>query len=217
MRRLNPRIRLPRFLNRCFPSAIWRASVETKEVFLTFDDGPVPEVTPWVLDLLKKEDIKACFFCVGENVKRHPDVYRWVLREGHQVGNHTFNHLQGLKTKDPAFLSNVEKASQYINSCLFRPPHGWMRRSQYEQLSLTYTVVMWDIISGDYRKELTPKDVIKNVLKTVRPGSIIVFHDSIKAQKNLEVALPVIIRKLKRKGYSFGKLTENNRQMKMAI
>ena len=217
MQRFNPRIRLPQFLNWFFPSALWRVSTNGDEIFLTFDDGPVPEVTPWVLDLLKKENIKACFFCVGENVKRHPEIYQRILDEGHQVGNHTFNHLQGLKTEDSQFFKNTALAAKYIKSDYFRPPHGWMRHSQYEQINNTYQIVMWDIISGDYRSDITPRKVSKNVLNTVRRGSIIVFHDSYKAQKNMTKALPVVIRKLKKRGYVFGKLPRVEHKMKVAI
>ena len=128
MQTLDPRIRLPRFLTACFPEALWRIPGNSKQVFLTFDDGPVPEVTPWVLDLLKEENIKACFFCVGENVMRYPQLYQRILDEGHQVGNHTYNHLQGLKTPNIHFFRNVVKASKYIDSQFFRPPHGWMKQ-----------------------------------------------------------------------------------------
>ncbi len=217
MQRFDPRIRLPQFLTRCFPGALWRVPVSANQVFLTFDDGPVPEVTPWVLDLLKKEGIKACFFCVGENVERYPDIYKRILDEGHQVGNHTFNHLQGLKTPNAGYFRNIEKAAQFISSDFFRPPHGWMRRSQFEYLNRNYQVVMWDIISGDYKQELTPDAVVRNVLDFVRPGSIITFHDSHKSKKNLYQALPVIIQKLKEKSYQFGELPRANQEMKVAI
>ncbi|WP_423130002.1 polysaccharide deacetylase family protein [Gaoshiqia sp. Z1-71] len=204
MQRFDPRIRLPQFLTRYFPGAIWRIPSAGNQVFLTFDDGPVPEVTPWVLDLLKKEQIKACFFCVGENVMKYPEIYRRILEEGHRTGNHTFNHLQGLKTPDADYLRNVEKAAGYIDSRFFRPPHGWMKRSQFRQLSKQYQVVMWDLISRDYRKDLTPEAVVRNVTNFVRPGSVIIFHDSYKAKTNLYPALPEVIRRLKMKGYQFG-------------
>lgn len=217
MQRFDPRIRLPRFLNGFFPSAIWKGSAENNTIYLTFDDGPVPGVTPWVLDLLKREQIEACFFCVGENVRQYPDIYQRILDEGFQVGNHTYNHLQGIKTEDKLFIENIELAAQYIDSDFFRPPYGLMKKSQYELIAKDYQVVMWDIISGDYRSELTPDKVEKNVLKTVRPGSVIVFHDSYKAEKNLKGSLPDIIRKLKEMGYSFGKLTKNMQQVQKVV
>lgn len=206
MQFLDPRIRLPQFLTGCFPRAIWKGPAAENQVYLTFDDGPVPEVTPWVLELLKKEDLKACFFCVGENVQRFPHIYRQILNEGHLTGNHTYNHLQGLKTRTRHYLENVEKATGYIDSRFFRPPHGWMRKAQYKAISRKFQVVMWDLVSCDYRQTLTPEDVSGNVLKYIRPGSIITFHDSWKAKRNLYGALPVVIRELKTRGYRFGDL-----------
>jgi peptidoglycan/xylan/chitin deacetylase (PgdA/CDA1 family) len=212
MLRFDPRIRLPKLATRYFPNALWRLPGDEKKVALTFDDGPVPEVTPWVLNLLKEENIKACFFCVGENVERHPEVYQQIIADGHQVGNHTFNHLQGLKTTDDAFFANVEKAATYVDSEFMRPPHGWLRKSQYRELTKNYQVVMWDIVSRDYITNVSPESVVNNVLKFVRPGSIIIFHDSVKAQKNLQPALPVVIRKLKEDGYQFALLPEKGKQ-----
>ena len=212
MLRFDPRIRLPKLATCCFPNALWRLPGDEKKVALTFDDGPVPEVTPWVLSLLKEEGIKACFFCVGENVARHPEVYQQIIADGHQVGNHTFNHLQGLKTKDEAFLANVEKAALHIDSEFMRPPHGWMRKSQYLELTKNYQVVMWDLISRDYQADISPEGVVSNVIRFVRPGSIIIFHDSLKAQKNLKGALPVVIKELKHKGYQFTLLPETGKQ-----
>ena len=217
MQKFDPRIRLPRVLNGCFPGALWRLPGEAMKVVLTFDDGPVPEITPWVLDVLKGEQIQAVFFCVGENVKRYPRIYKRILDEGHQVGNHTFNHLQGLKTSNKNYLNNIEKAAGYIDSDLFRPPHGWMRRSQFNEISKHYRVVMWDILSGDYKSELAPEVVAQNVLDFVRPGSIITFHDSFKAKRNLTYALPVIIHQLKEEGYQFSQLQKADGQVKIAI
>ncbi|MGE4587790.1 MAG: polysaccharide deacetylase family protein [Mangrovibacterium sp.] len=204
----DPRIRLPRFVTRWFPEALWRMPDTGKRVYLTFDDGPIPGLTPWLLGLLREEKLKACFFCVGENVQRHPQVYRSILEEGHLTGNHTFNHLHGLKTPSPVFLENVARAGEYIDSVFFRPPHGWMRRKQYLQLIRQYRVVMWDLVSCDYRQSAGPNEVAANVLKHVRPGSVITFHDSLKSERNLRQALPRVIRELKDRGYSFGSLDE---------
>jgi len=208
MRFVDPRIRLPQFLTRVFPGALWRIPSSVDEVFLTFDDGPVPGVTPWVLNLLKQEEIKACFFCVGENVQRYPQVFQQILDEGHLVGNHTFNHLQGLKAPTGEYVENIKKAGQLVNSPFFRPPHGWMKRDQYKWLNRHYQVVMWDLVSGDYRQNLSSGAVVRNVLEYVRPGSIITFHDSVKSKKNLCGALPVVIRELKQRGYRFGRLSD---------
>lgn len=189
-----------------FPKSIWRIQKKDKKmVYLTFDDGPIPQITPWVLDLLDKYDIKATFFCVGDNVKKFPDTYNDVLNRGHKVGNHTFNHLQGWKTFGSKFVKNVSLSSTYIKSNLFRPPHGHMFLYQLTHLHLLgYKTIMWDVVTRDYSKRMTPQDVYNNVKKYTRDGSIIVFHDSIKAEKNLRYALPRSIEWLSKQGYSFG-------------
>lgn len=203
MKRFNPRVRLPGFVTSLFADAIWRLDKTRQVVYLTFDDGPIPEVTPWVLDVLRTEGIKATFFCVGENVMRYPDVYQRILDEGHSVGNHTYNHWQGLKKSNRDYLRNIEKAGEYIDSNLFRPPYGWLRRAQYRQLSKEYRIIMWDLISCDYDASLSGEQVFRNITDFVRSGSVITFHDSIKAQKNLQMALPDAIRWMKKSGYQF--------------
>ncbi len=203
MRRFNLRVRLPGFITALFKEAIWRLDKTGQVVYLTFDDGPIPEVTPWVLDLLRKENIRATFFCVGENVKRYPEVYRQILDDGHSVGNHTYNHWQGLKKSDRDYFRNIEKAREYIDSDLFRPPHGWLKRSQYMYLKRKYRIVMWDVISCDYDAGLKPAKVFRNITSYVRPGSIITFHDSIKAKGNLMEVLPKSIQWMKEQGYRF--------------
>lgn len=187
-----------------FPGSYWRKPVEGKKtIYLTFDDGPIPQITPWVLDLLDKYDIKATFFCVGDNVRKHPDVYQMVLDRGHHVGNHTFNHLQGIRTLSKRYIENAYMASKYIKSDLFRPPHGHVRIHQYFSLRKKYKIIMWDVVTRDYSKLMTPEQVFENVKKYVRDGSIIVFHDSLKAEKNMKYALPRSIEWLKDQGYIF--------------
>lgn len=187
-----------------FPGAYWKKPVEgQKTVYLTFDDGPIPDITPWVLDLLDKYDIKATFFCVGDNVRKHPDVYQMVLDRGHRVGNHTFNHIQGIRKLSKRYLEYTKLASDYIESDLFRPPHGHMRVSQYFTLRKLYKIIMWDVVTRDYSWRMTPEDVLNNVKKYTRDGSIIVFHDSLKAEKNMKYALPRSIEWLKEQGYTF--------------
>lgn len=187
-----------------FPNTTWRVPVEgEKTVYLTFDDGPIPEITPWVLDLLDKYNIKATFFCVGDNVRKHPEVYEEVIKRGHHVGNHTFNHLQGLYTQTKNFVKNADLASEYIDSSLFRPPHGHMRFPQHWTLRKKYKVIMWDVVTRDYSKLMTPTDVFENVKRYTRDGSIIVFHDSLKAEKNMKEALPRSIDWLIGEGYTF--------------
>lgn len=203
MMRFDPRVRLPGFLTSLYSSAVWRFTETGRVVYLTFDDGPIPEMTPWVLDILRKENIRATFFCVGENVMKYPEVYRQILADGHSVGNHTYNHWQGLKHRDADYFRNIEKAGEYINSDLFRPPHGWLKTSQYRFLKKKFRIIMWDLITCDYDKRFSPEAVFRNITDFVRPGSIITFHDSIKAQPNLTEVLPRAIRWLKEQGYRF--------------
>lgn len=195
----------PRIYRALYPGALWRIPVpDKKTVYLTFDDGPIPEVTPWVLDTLNKYGVKATFFCVGDNVRKYPEVYQRVLREGHQTGNHTFNHIQGWLSSATHFLLNTQKASQYIHSNLFRPPHGHMIFPQPLLLKKAgYKIVMWDVVTRDYNAKLTPERVLDNVKKYTRNGSIIVFHDSLKAEKNMKYALPRAIEWLLSEGYEF--------------
>ena len=195
----------PKLYRLLFHNAIWRKTIDgQKTVYLTFDDGPIPEITPWVLDLLHSYNIKATFFCVGDNVRKYPEVYQDILRRGHRVGNHTFNHVQGWKFRTGTFLANVQKASELIRSNLVRPPHGHMRLPQNGALMCSgYQVVMWDVVTRDYNKKLTPEHVLDNVKNYVRDGSVIVFHDSLKAERNLKYALPRAIDWLLSQGYCF--------------
>ncbi len=204
--KFKPQVHLPRFFTKWFPAAIWRMPIEHKTVYLTFDDGPIPGVTPWVLKLLRDQDIKATFFAVGENVFRHPDIFEQILEEGHAVGNHTYHHLQGLKSGNLSYYRDIEKANELIGSNLFRPPHGWLKQAQYLFLSQKYKIIMWDVISCDYNRNIPKEEVLQNVLDFVRPGSIITFHDSLKAEENLKWALPRAIEALKAEGYEFRKI-----------
>ena len=193
----------PKLLRWLYPRALWRMDKNVKAVYLTFDDGPIPEITPWVLDLLDKYNIKATFFLVGDNVRKHPEEFKMIVERGHKVGNHTFNHISGLKYLSYNYLANTNKADELIKSKLFRPPHGWMRWGQYMVLSHRYTVVMWDLVTRDYSKRLNGRQVLRNVKKYVRNGSIITFHDSIKSEKNMKYALPRAIEWLLEQGYEF--------------
>ena len=193
----------PKLLRWLYPGAIWRMDSSEKAVYLTFDDGPIPEITPWVLDLLDTYQIKATFFLVGDNIRKHPKEFQMILERGHRVGNHTFNHFGGLRHVKDEYLTNTDKANEQIQSDLFRPPHGWMRWGQYRMLKKRYRIIMWDLVTRDYSKRLNGPQVLAKVKKYVRNGSIITFHDSLKAEKNMKYALPRAIEWLKEQGYEF--------------
>jgi len=186
-----------------FPGTVWRIQAKEKCVFLTFDDGPIPEVTPLVLDVLDTYHIKATFFFVGDNARKYPDIYNMTLERGHRVGNHTYNHIQGICFKSENYLKNVAKAAEWIQSDLFRPPHGHMRLQQLHSLKKGYQIVMWDVVTRDYSPHMTSQGVINVVKKYTRNGSIIVFHDSLKAIGRIEEALPQSIEWLIAQGYQF--------------
>lgn len=174
------------------PKMIWRYT-QGQKVYLTFDDGPVPEVTPYVLDTLREAGVKATFFCVGENVEKHPDIYQRILAEGHAVGNHTYNHLNGWKTDHDTYIANVKKADQLIESPLFRPPYGKLKPSQSKAVRESHKVIMWDVLTKDYDASMTPASCMEIVRKHTTPGSIIVCHDSHKAYPRLKDLLPLIL------------------------
>lgn len=187
-----------------FPEAIWRLKQRgRKVVYLTFDDGPVPGVTPWVLDTLDRYGIKATFFMVGDNVVRHPELLQQVISRGHSFGNHTMHHLQGMKVLTRRYLRDVTEADRLIDSPLFRPPHGLLRWKQAKALRLRYNLVMYDLVTRDYSRKLTPDRVLDNVRRYARNGSIIVFHDSLKARDNMMAVLPRAIEWLRQQGYQF--------------
>lgn len=191
------------FLRWLYPGACWRMSRHEKAVYLTFDDGPIPEATPFILDTLDRYGIKATFFMVGDNVRKHPEVYRMVVERGHRIGNHTFNHIGGFRYLSENYLANTDKANEFLNTDLFRPPHGWMRWRQYYKLKRHYRIIMWDLVTRDYSRRLTADDVVENVKRYTRNGSIITFHDSLKSIEKLRTALPQSIEWLQQQGYAF--------------
>lgn len=198
----------PELFRKLYPSALWRIHPEEKAVYLTFDDGPIPEVTPWVLDVLDKYQIKATFFMVGDNIHKHPDIYAEVIKRGHRVGNHTYNHIKGFTHGTLSYLENVSRAQGYMEqeTKLFRPPHGIMMHLQYKLLQhLKYKIVMWDVVTRDYSNVLKGPQILSNVLRYTRSGSIITFHDSLKSWStgNLQYALPKAIEFLLNEGYEF--------------
>lgn len=189
-----------------YMDSFWRIPSQPKGVYLTFDDGPTPEVTPWVLDVLAHYGVRATFFCVGDNVARYPALFEQVKAAGHHVGNHTMNHISALSYGRRAYLANVEKANVLIRSQLFRPPHGWLRIGQAALLQKKYRLVMWDVVTRDYSNRLNADEVVANVKKYTRNGSIITFHDTTKSWHNLEKALPASIEWLQAAGYRFKRL-----------
>ncbi|MFN8258286.1 MAG: polysaccharide deacetylase family protein [Bacteroidales bacterium] len=194
---------VPSIVTRLFPSYIWRFNEPEKRVYLTFDDGPIPETTNWILSVLKEYGAKATFFCVGDNVRKYPYLYEDIIKNGHSVGNHTYNHLNGRKTETKEYVKNVRKAEHFIQSNLFRPPHGMIKSAQYQDLKEDYNIVMWNVLSLDYERRISPQQCLRNVTSNASPGSIIVFHDSVKSWKNLQFALPMTLEFLSRQGYSF--------------
>ena len=227
----------PKLVQRMFPKRVWTFPKESNAVFLTFDDGPVPNITPWVIQELKKHNAKATFFCIGENIKKHPDIFKTLISEGHSIGNHTYNHLNGWKTNLSEYVKNVvlseaetakwnktlkiknqklvlrsisEGGSEIENpqskiqnhQFLFRPPYGKITPKQSKTLQERgYKIIMWDILSADYNTSISEEKCLQNVLKSIAPGSIVVFHDSFKAEKNLRYALPKVLEFINDKGW----------------
>lgn len=203
-------VKTPKFIQRLFPNYLWKKASLSKTIYLTFDDGPTPEITQWTLDTLKHYNAKATFFCIGDNVKKHPTIFDNLVKEGHTIGNHTFNHLKGWNTNTEDYINNTEKAQEAINpkhKHLFRPPFGKIKRRQAKLLiNKGYKIVMWSVLSYDWEVSVSQEKCLKNVLKNTSPGSIVVFHDSVKASKNMQYALPKMLDHFSKKGYQFKSL-----------
>jgi peptidoglycan-N-acetylglucosamine deacetylase len=193
----------PDFLQFLMPALTWRLPTDEKILYLTFDDGPIPQVTPWVLETLRTYAAKATFFCVGDNVQKHPELFQQVLAEGHSVGNHTFNHLNGWKTDTNNYLENVAQCSRVLESKLFRPPYGRLKPQQMRALKKDFRIVMWDVLSGDFSQKMAPAHCLQQVRRHARPGSIVVLHDSLKAERNLRWVLPRVLEGFGEMGYRF--------------
>ena len=196
-------VHTPQYVQALFPGLTWKMSTGRKEIFLTFDDGPIPEVTPWVLETLEAFDARATFFCVGDNVRKHPEIYARVIKGGHSVGNHTLNHLSGWSTENISYFHNIRHCARMVQSGLFRPPYGKLRPSQIQFLQRHYQIIMWDVLSGDFDNEIKPEECFQNVIQHVSPGSIVVFHDSLKAETNLRYTLPLVLDYFSKEGYAF--------------
>ena len=216
---MNPWVKTNPFIKLLFPKYVWDIPNHEKKVYLTFDDGPNPQITEWVLDQLQQYDAKATFFCIGNNIEKHPDIFQKIIDDNHAVGNHTFSHLKGWETDTNEYIENTRRCSLFMREKekgisdkgdtfeLFRPPYGKIKTSQSRALRrLGYKIIMWDVLSRDFDKTITPEECLKNVLKNVETGSIIVFHDSIKAAQNLKYVLPKTLAFLKEKGFVCAKI-----------
>ena len=202
----------PFWLRFLYKDRIWKIGNSPKKLFLTFDDGPHETITPNVLELLKKHNAKATFFCIGKNVEANPEVYKRIIDEGHAIGNHTFNHLNGWKTDDDEYLQNIFKAKQHIDSNFFRPPYGRITRFQFNQLRkprYNLKTIMWSVLSGDFDTKISKEKCLQNILLNVEDGAIIVFHDSEKAKERMMYALTETLEVLSKKGYTFEKITDD--------
>ena len=204
-------VKTNKLIKKLFPGFVWDIPSAHKTVYLTFDDGPIPEITEWVLDLLKQHDIRATFFCIGNNIENYPDIFRKVIAGGHAIGNHTFNHINGWNTGFYTYMENIALCQKEIienggpDTHLFRPPYGKMTSAQAKKVrELGYKIIMWDVLSADFDTTISPEKCLRNATKNATDGSVIIFHDSIKAFANLEYALPRVIAYLKENGYRFG-------------
>lgn len=196
--------RSPFFLPWLYPDLIWRVATHSKELYLTFDDGPIPGPTDFVLETLMKLNVKATFFCIGENINKHPEIFESIMNGNHAIGNHTYNHVKGWNCSVQEYSSNIEKCAQQLrkHQSLFRPPYGRIKMSQIKALSY-YKIVMWDVLTQDYNQALSPENCLKGSIHATRPGSIIVFHDSYKAERNMKYTLPRFIDHFLNLGFEF--------------
>ena len=196
----------PWLLKKLYSECIWDVKTDEKILYLTFDDGPNPQATPFVLQELKKYNAKATFFCIGKNVKEYFDIYKQIISDGHKPGNHTYNHLNGWKTTDKKYLEDIRLAANIIDTELFRPPYGKITKFQVNALQgekYKLKTIMWDVLSGDFDEKLTPENCYLNVINKAKPGSVVVFHDSLKAFPRLEYTLPRVLEFFSQKGYQF--------------
>ena len=192
--------RVPGYISMFFRHRVWRVANDNKTVYLTFDDGPVPEATPWILELLKEKGMKATFFCVGDNVRKHPEIFEQILSEGHAVGNHTMRHEKGIVTEESSYLDSVDEASKYIESSLFRPPYGRMSGKQSRVLRKKFRIIMWTWLSYDYDQNVPTQRIIHKAEKEIRSGDIVVFHDNMKSFDRLKEILPEVLNDIEKKG-----------------
>lgn len=201
-------VKAPSILKKAFPTLIWKLEESSKRIFLTFDDGPIPVVTENIQNLLKSYNIPATFFCVGENIKKNPRIFEKLIEDGHAIGNHTYNHLNGWKTPLDDYMENVLKCEELTQSLLFRPPYSAITPKQIKALQKNnFKIIMWDVITGDFDQKITPEKCLNNTIENTEPGSLVVFHDHIKAWPRTQYALPKAIEYWLEKGYEFSKIT----------
>lgn len=195
----------PFWLKAFYSGFVWHIPTREKKIYLTFDDGPIPDITEFVLDTLDKFSAKATFFCIGDNVRKNPEIFRKVLKNGHSVGNHTFNHMNGWKSENADYIENFIKCRQQmvLETTLFRPPYGRIKKAQSMLMPKDQKIIMWDVLSGDFSPEITPEVCLAKTIKYTRPGSIVLFHDSIKASTNMQYALPRFLDHFSQMGYRF--------------
>ncbi|MBH13973.1 MAG: polysaccharide deacetylase family protein [Leeuwenhoekiella sp.] len=210
--KFNLPVKTPKLLKRLYPGYVWdkyATSATEKTLYLTFDDGPIPEVTPWVLELLKAYNAEATFFCIGDNISKNPEIFQQLVSSSHSIGNHTYNHLKGWKTNTETYLANAFKTEEIISRFatpqkLFRPPYGKIKRSQAKALKKRgYHIIMYDAIAYDWDQKLNGKTCADYIINNAQPGSIVVFHDSLKAEKNMKIALPMVLQHFTKAGYTF--------------
>lgn len=200
----------PKFIQSLFPSFTWKMNNGPKRLYLTFDDGPIPEVTPWVIDLLNQYNAKATFFCVGENVKKNRNIFDQLVEAGHSVGNHTYHHLSGWQTDNIPYFHDIRKCARLVKTDLFRPPYGRIKPTQVQFLSRHYNIIMWDVLSGDFDENLEAEDCYQKVIKSAHSGSIVVFHDSLKSEEKLRQVLPRVLEYYSERNYEFHAITTSS-------
>ena len=196
-------VKTPSLTKYLFPSLVWKKNTDQKKIWITFDDGPNEKVTPYLINVLEKFDIKATFFIIGNQAKKYPELVKLIINNGHKIGNHSFSHLNGFSTNNNKYLEDVEQAKKYIDSDIFRPPYGKITPLQIKNLKKDFKIIMWDIMSWDFKENIYPNKIYKNVIDNVENGSIILFHNNLKSYNNLKNSLEIILEKLKDKGYQF--------------
>lgn len=196
-------VKTPSLTKYLFPSLVWEKNTDQKKIWITFDDGPNEKVTPYLINVLEKFDIKATFFIIGNQAKKYPELVKLIINNGHKIGNHSFSHLNGFSTNNNKYLEDVEQAKKYIDSDIFRPPYGKITPFQIKNLKKDFKIIMWDIMSWDFKENIYPNKIYKNVIENVENGSIILFHNNLKSYNNLKNSLEIILEKLKDKGYQF--------------